>query len=317
MERSAAAPPKRWTRTCLLMSKWTSLIDRFLEELQGNNASPHTVKSYGSDLREFAGYFTVGDEPPPALAEIDLLALREWLAALHQHGAQAVTIRRKVAALRMFFRFLVRDGIVPANPAKLLRLPKLAQRLPSVPSAEEANALLDSVAAGEVKRPFPKRDLAIFELLYGCGLRVSELVGLDLKHLDRSEHWLLVRGKGKKERQVPVATKAWNALETYLSEARHGKDAETAVFLNHRGERLSDRAVRDIVKLYATALTSDPTLHPHSFRHAYATHLLADGADLRSIQELLGHARLSTTQKYTQVSLTDLMRVYDSAHPKA
>ena len=295
------------------MSEWAVQMERFLDELRGNNASPHTIKSYGSDLREFTAYFAVPEQPAPALGEIDLLALREWLAALHEHGAQAATIRRKVAALRMFFRFLQRDGVVPANPARLLRLPKLPQRLPPVPTAEETNALLDGVAAQQIARPFPKRDLALFELMYGCGLRVSELVGLDLEHLDINEHWLLVRGKGRKERQVPVAAKAWEALESYLR-TRGGAPAQRAVFLNHRGQRLSDRAVRLIVKLYSP---DDPTLHPHTFRHAYATHLLADGADLRSIQELLGHARLSTTQKYTQVSIEDLIRVYDSAHPKA
>ncbi len=292
------------------MSELLTRIENFAEELRRGNASPHTVKSYGSDLREFAAYFTIPDQPEPALAEFDLLSLREWVASLHEHGAKAVTIRRKVAALRMFFRFLMREGVVAANPARLLRLPKLPQHLPSVPSAEDTNALIDAIATKETERPFPKRDLAIFELLYGCGLRVSELVGLNLQDLDTHEHWLLVRGKGRKERQVPVAAKAWTALESYV-EARAGRPEQTAVFLNFRGARLTDRAVRYIVNFYAREL------HPHSFRHAYATHLLADGADLRSIQELLGHARLSTTQKYTQVSLTDLMRVYDAAHPKA
>jgi integrase/recombinase XerC len=292
------------------MSELLARIESFAEELRRNNASPHTIKSYGSDLHEFAAYFTIPDQPEPALAGFDLLSLREWLASLHERGAKAVTIRRKVAALRMFFRFLMREGVVAANPARLLRLPKLPQHLPSVPSAEDTNALIDGVAMDKNERPFPKRDLAIFELLYGCGLRVSELAGLNLQDLDTHEHWLLVRGKGRKERQVPVARKAWTALESYLI-VRAGEPRQTAVFLNHRGARITDRAVRYMVKFYAQEL------HPHSFRHAYATHLLADGADLRSIQELLGHARLSTTQKYTQVSLTDLMRVYDAAHPKA
>jgi integrase/recombinase XerC len=301
------------------MSEVTRLaqsIAGFLDELRRKNASPETIRAYGSDLREFAAYFTIPEQPAPALAGFDLLSLREWLAAQHEHGAQAVTIRRKVAALRMFFRFLVREGEVPSNPARLLRLPKMPQRLPSVPTAENTNALLDGVALNATERPFPKRDLALFELLYGCGLRVSELVGLDLEDIDIQEHWLRVRGKGRKERQVPMAGKAWQALDTYIQH-RGGTPAERAVFLNHRGQRLSARAVRYIVKIYALAMDQDPALHPHSFRHAYATHLLADGADLRSIQELLGHSRLSTTQKYTQVSLTDLMRVYDAAHPKA
>jgi integrase/recombinase XerC len=188
--------------------------------------------------------------------------------------------------------------------------------LPEVPSAETVNTLLDGVAADKLERPHPARDRAIFELLYGCGVRASELVGLNLEDLDRSERWLRVRGKGRKERQVPLPGKAADALERYLNERPVVRD-QRAVILNHRGGRLTTRGLSGIVKLYATFLSGDPSLHPHSFRHAYATHLLSAGADLRAIQELLGHARLSTTQKYTQVSLTDLMAVYDKAHPKA
>jgi len=291
-------------------------IDRFLDELHRKNSSPHTIKGYGSDLEDFRQYFTLPDLPAPTPGQFDLLSLREWLASLHERGVQPGTIRRKVAALRMLFRFLIREGEMESNPARLLRLPKLPHRLPSVPDAEKTNALLDGVALGNLERPFPKRDRAIFELLYGCGLRVSELVGLDVQHVDASDHWILARGKGRKERQVPVTRKAWSALENYLRD-RGAKTSQEAVFLNHRGARLTDRAVRQIVKFYATRLANDPSLHPHSFRHAYATHLLADGADLRAIQELLGHARLSTTQRYTQVSLTSLMAVYDKAHPKA
>jgi integrase len=168
-------------------------------------------------------------------------------------------------------------------------------------SEEQAGALLDGVAAGKMERPHPVRDVAIFELLYGCGLRVSELAGIDLEDIDRSEGWLRVRGKGRKERQVPLPGKAAAALERYLGERPVVRD-EPALLLNHRGGRLTDRGVRGIVKLYAAFLAGDSSIHPHSFRHAYATHLLANGADLRAIQELLGHARLSTTQKYTQVS---------------
>ena len=167
-----------------------------------------------------------------------------------------------------------------------------------------------------MERPHPARDRAIIELLYGCGLRVSEAAGLNLDDLDRDEGWLKVRGKGRKERQTPLPRKPAEALERYLAERPVVRD-EPAVFLNHRGGRLSDRGIRGIVKFYATQVLGDSSIHPHSFRHAYATHLLADGADLRAIQELLGHARLSTTQKYTKVTLTDLMAVYDKAHPRA
>ena len=298
------------------MSELREGIDRFIDELRLNNSSAHTIRAYAGDLAQFADYFDVPGQVTTPIEDLDLLSLREWLADLHEQGAQSVTIRRKVAALRMLFRYLMREGKIAANPARLLSLPKLPQRLPPVPDAEQTCALIDAVGAGTLERPYPKRDLAIFELLYGCGLRVSELVGANIEDLDTAEQWLRVRGKGRKERQVPIAGKATAALADYLAH-REGDAAERAIFLNHRGKRITDRAVRMIVKLYATALAGDPEMHPHTFRHAFATHLLADGADLRSIQELLGHARLSTTQRYTRVSLTDLMRVYDRAHPKA
>jgi integrase/recombinase XerC len=211
---------------------------------------------------------------------------------------------------------MLREGVVPVNVARLVRTPKAPQKLPEVMSADQVNALIDGVSTESLEQPHPVRDRAILELLYGCGVRVSELAGLNLHDLDRSEKWLRVRGKGRKERQVPMPGKAAEALERYLAERPVVRE-QAAVFLNHRGGRLTDRGIRGIVKLYATLLNGDPSIHPHSFRHAYATHLLADGADLRAIQELLGHARLSTTQKYTQVALTDLIAVYDKAHPKA
>jgi integrase/recombinase XerC len=167
-----------------------------------------------------------------------------------------------------------------------------------------------------IEKPSKERDIALLELLYGCGIRVSELVGINLEDIDLREGWLRVRGKGNKERQVPIGGRAVAAVERYL-EIRSAVPAERALFVNSRSTRLSDRQVRRLVKVYALVVTGDSTVHPHSFRHAYATHLLIDGADLRAIQELLGHARLSTTQKYTQVSLKDLQAVYDKAHPKA
>jgi integrase/recombinase XerC len=291
-------------------------ISLFLEELKRENASGHTVRCYASDLSQFLEYFSPLGGEPPGIRELDRLALREWLGELYRRKLKAVSMRRKVAALRSFFRFLIRQGLADVNVARLIRTPKAPKLLPRVMTAEQANALLDQIAAGRLERPHPARDLAIFELLYGCGLRISELVGLNVADLDLAGRWLLVRGKGKKERQVPYGSKAAGALDRYLTE-RPAQPDQTAVFLNHRGRRLSDRGARGIVKLYATLVGGDPSLHPHSFRHAFATHLLSDGADLRAIQELLGHARLSTTQKYTQVSLTDLMGVYDKAHPKA
>lgn len=298
------------------MSELARQIEDFLDELRRENASAHTIRNYASDLEQFLAYFTPPGGQAPAPREFDMLALREWLAQLYEQNLEAVSIRRKLAAVRSLFRHMMRNAAVEKNVARLVRTPKAPKTVPRVPTEEQTNALVDGVAADKLDAPFPKRDLAVFEMLYGCGLRVSELVGLNLDDIDSSERWLRVRGKGRKERQVPFGSKAADALAAYMT-TRDAAPNERAVFLNRRGARLSDRDVRRIVKFYAGMLLLDSSLHPHTLRHAYATHLLSDGADLRAIQELLGHSRLSTTQKYTQVSLTDLMRVYDSAHPKA
>jgi integrase/recombinase XerC len=289
---------------------------RYLDDLARAGSSAHTIDAYAADLREFLEALSPNGAPLPDPAAVDVLMMREWLAGLYRRGQTAVTIRRKVAAIRGLFRFMMREGLVSKNVARLIRTPKAPQKLPEVLTPDQVKGLLDGVSGGKLERPQPARDRAIFELLYGCGVRVSELTGLNLEDIDRTERWLRVRGKGRKERQVPLPGAAAEALERYLSERPVVRD-QAAVFLNHRRSRLSDRGIRGIVKLYATFINGDPSIHPHSFRHAYATHLLADGADLRAIQELLGHARLSTTQKYTQVSLTDLMAVYDKSHPKA
>jgi len=291
-------------------------IGRFLAELERKQVSPHTLEAYGGDLRQFLEYFTPPEGAPPPLAQFQVLEIREWLADLYSRKLHVVSIRRKLAAVRALFRFLAREGLIRVNPARLVRTPKAPKSLPPVMTAEQVNGLIDAVGGGKFERPHPARDRAIFEFLYGCGLRVSELVGLNLEDLDCTERWIRVRGKGRKERQVPYASKAADSLTRYLEERRPAAQ-ERALFLNHRGRRLTARGVAGIVKLYGILVNGDSSIHPHSFRHAYATHLLADGADLRAIQELLGHARLSTTQKYTQVSLTDLMEVYDQAHPKA
>lgn len=285
----------------------------FLAQLERENASPHTVRNYQSDLAQFCQYFTVeGKTPGPN--EIDGLAIREWMASLYDAKLDAVTIRRKLAAVRSLFKYLHRSGVVGANHARLARTPKAPKRLPAVMTATQMNALLDQAPTKGVQSdaPHPERDVAILELLYGCGIRVSELVAINVEDIDWSEGWVRVRGKGKKERQVPVTERALSTLRQYLAK-RPTRPGENAVFLNHRGVRLTDTSARKIVKAYST----DPAVHPHSFRHAYATHLLAAGADLRTIQELLGHARLSTTQKYTRVSIEDLMRIYNKSHPKA
>jgi integrase/recombinase XerC len=291
-------------------------VHRFLEDLRLKNASPHTLRNYGIDLAQFVEYFSPPGAQPPAARQFTPLQLREWLGGLYRRELNPVSIRRKLAAVRSLFQFLAREGTISSNIARLVRTPKAPQRLPAVPSAEQTNALVDGVGQDRLERPYPERDRLLFELLYGCGLRISEVVGLDLDDLDRTEQWIRVRGKGRKERLVPYASKAAAALVSYLRK-RTPKPGERALLVNHLGRRLSDRGARGIVKFYARMISGDASIHPHSLRHAFATHLLADGADLRAIQELLGHARLSTTQKYTQVSLTDLMAVYDRAHPKA
>jgi integrase/recombinase XerC len=298
------------------MSELARRIDDYLAELARAGSSAHSVRAYAADLRQFLTHLSPPQGEPPAPRAIDLLLLREWLAALYRDNLTTLTIRRKLAAVRGLFRFLVREGQIQINVARLVRTPKAPQRLPDVMTAEQANVLIDGVGTQAPERPYPVRDRAIFEVLYGCGLRISELAGLNLEDVDRTQGWLRVRGKGRKERQVPLPGKAAEALERYLAERAVVRD-ERAVFLNHRRGRLTDRGLRGIVKFYGVLVAGDSSIHPHSLRHAYATHLLADGADLRAIQELLGHARLSTTQKYTQVSLTDLMKVYDNAHPKA
>jgi integrase/recombinase XerC len=298
------------------MSELETAIEDFLGDRSRRNDSPHTLRNYGADLREFLEYFSPPGAAPPALAGIDLLSLREWLGHLYGRDQKPATIRRKLASLRALFRYLSREHRIERDPARLLRLPRMPKMLPDVPNTEVTNALVDGSSNGDLERPFPARDRLLLELLYGCGLRISETVGLNLADFDRGERWLRVRGKGRKERQVPYGSKAAAALDTYL-ESRQSETEPDALFLNHRGERLTDRGARNIVKFYATYVAGDSSIHPHTLRHAFATDLLSNGADLRAIQELLGHARLSTTQKYTQVSLMDLMRVYDSAHPKA
>lgn len=284
-------------------------IERFLDARRRENFSGQTLRAYRSDLRQFAA------SVPQELERIDLAALRLWMSRLYEQGLSAVSLRRKVAAVRSFFRFLVKEGVLANNTARLLSTPKAPKTLPRVMTQEQVNRLLDE-AAEQQKRAQLARDVAILEVLYGCGVRVSELTALNVEDLDLAEGWIRVRGKGKKERQAPVPSKAAAALERYMA-GRRAAAGERAVFVNRFGKRLTDRGVRNIVKFYATLLAGDSSVHPHSFRHAFATHLLSDGADLRSIQELLGHARLSTTQKYTKVSLEDLMAVYDRSHPKA
>ena len=302
------------------------------------SASASTVRNYKLDLEQFIGYLSPPGAKPVALRDIDHRLIREFLGHLHDKGLQKSSIARKLASLRSFFKYCVREGSLARSPARLVSTPKLPKRIPSILSSEEMNAFLDSlVSVAEAAipvRPRPgapedesrllaKRDRAILELLYSSGLRVSELTGLNIGDMDRKGLMLRVRGKGNKERVVPYGSKAEQALELYwpvradlLSRGGDCTDPE-ATFLNFAGQRLTTRSIRRILKKYVRLVNINWDLHPHSLRHAFATHLLADGADLRAIQELLGHASLSTTQKYTHASIRQLMEVYDKAHPRA
>ena len=327
-------------------------IEKFLHYLRyERNASGHTLRSYECDLLQFLAYLTPPGSKPVGLAEVDHRLIREFMGHLHDLRLERSSIARKLAALRSFFKFCVREGVLTQNPGRLVATPKLPKRVPAVLTAEEMNNFLDQLArmsltaeragaaratpegartrrrgpgmAEEQARRAIRRDRTILELLYASGLRVSELVGLDLADLDRTEQMLRVRGKGRKERIVPYGSKAEAAFEAYwpvraelLRKAGSRGDSE-AVFLNPAGRRLTVRSVGRIVKKYVRLVNVNWDLHPHSLRHAFATHLLADGADLRAIQELLGHRSLSTTQKYTHASIRQLMEVYDKAHPRA
>src|ERR1700746_993798 len=329
-------------------------IETYLEYLRSvRNSCPHTVLNYGKDLQQFAAYLAPPEEKIPALGKISHQIIREYIGYLHSQGLQKSSIARKLASLRSFFKHCVREDMLKENPARLVPTPKLPKRIPSVLSAEEMNDFLNQLAAparpGSDTRPprlalargpgkgvssndeglLLKRDRALLELLYAAGLRVSELTGLNLADMDRREKMLRVRGKGNKERIVPYGGKAQEALEAYWpvreqlllpaspGRRRRGAAHSEAIFLNYAGRRLTQRSVGRIVKKYVRLANMNWDLHPHSLRHAFATHLLADGADLRAIQELLGHQSLSTTQKYTHASIRQLMDIYDKAHPHA
>ncbi len=288
----------------------------FLDYLRRERrAGPHTLRNYAADLRQFAA---AAGAATPAEA-IDAARIRAFLATLHARGAAKASVARRLATLRSFFRYLMQEGRLGANPARAVASPKLPKRLPPIPTAEQLNRALDTRPSGDEAACFPEREQAMLELLYGSGLRVSELAGLDLDSLDALGQTLRVRGKGGKERIVPFGAKARQALEAYLPRRAAGLAGRTAMalFLNHRGGRLTDRSARRVVQAWARRRGLPPQLHPHTLRHAFASHLLAEGADLRVIQEMLGHASLATTQKYTQTEIRQLMAVYDRAHPKA
>jgi len=301
------------------------LIDRYLNYLRyERNASPHTIRNYQSDLQQFHDYLKGGD--PQAAVDvrsIDALRIRGFLAFLFEREKKKTSIARKLAAVRAFYKFLAKDHVLAENPAATVSTPKLDKTLPRIMTEEEMNSFLDRLAeAVQTGDPRMRRDRAILELLYASGLRVSELVGLDLRSVSFGDGMLLVRGKGRKERIVPFGSKAKQALNEYLPVRERilmegKKGGQAALFLNARGDRLTTRSVDRLVKQYVRTYGPNVKVSPHSLRHAFASHLLTEGADLRAIQEMLGHRSLATTQKYTQVSIKQLMEVYDKTHPKA
>jgi len=319
--------------------KWP--IDRFIDYLRyERNASPYTIREYRRDLKDFEAYLTPPGEKTLPLMEVDHRVIREYVSSLYDRGLKKSSVARGLASMRTFFRFCIRERYAIQNPARLVATPKLPRRVPRVLSAEEMNTFLDGLeetarkqkgrrvrrttAKSEQAAAFVlKRDRAILELFYASGLRVSELVGLDLEDIDFAGQMLRVLGKGRKERVVPFGRKAQAALDAYgplreevLARPR-GKPDYNAVFVSLRGTRMTTRTVYTRVRIYARLANVNWDLHPHSLRHAFATHLLIDGADLRAIQELLGHVSLSTTQRYTQSNIRQLAEVYDKSHPHA
>ncbi len=281
------------------------------------------MRNYASDLEQFRD-FVCGiekrDDIP--LAQIDRLTIREWMAVLDASGSKKATRARKLASLRTFFQFLIREGKLETNPAKLVATPRIERKLPNHLSMEDAVRFIETP---NINTDLGRRDRAIIEFLYATGIRVSELVGINLSDIDFRERLVRVTGKRKKERIVPFHEHALQALMLYLEETRPmflmecspAERDDNAVFLHRRGGRLTTRSVGRMIDKYIKHCADIHDISPHSLRHSFATHLLDQGADLRDIQELLGHARLSTTQIYTQVSMEKMIEVYDKAHPKA
>jgi integrase/recombinase XerC len=289
-------------------------VTDFLRHLHERNASPHTIKAYTGDLANFACY--AGSR---AWEEIDHIAIRGFLSRLYEKGLSKTSVARSLAAVRSLYRWLAREGVVEQNPAKLVATPKLPKKLPRVPTIEEMNSVLDGQMPETAA--FAERDRLMLELLYGCGIRNSELTGINLDDIRLSAEAILIRGKGKKERYVPFGESAKKALTAYLP-ARQTALAESrrnshALLINRRGGRLTTRSVGRIIKKIAVAKGLSPDVHPHTLRHAFGTHMLEEGADLRAIQELLGHERLRTTERYTQLSMKHVLAVYDKTHPRA
>ena len=289
-------------------------VDQFLRSLRQRNASVHTIKAYRGDLDEFAAY--AGSR---GWKQIDHVTIRGFLSRLYEKGLGKTSVARSLAAVRSLYRWLAQEGVVEQNPAALVSTPKLPKKLPRVPTIEEMNGVLDGkmpeVAA------FPERDRLMLELLYGCGIRSSELTGINLDDIRLSTEAILIRGKGKKERYVPFGDSVKAALAAYLPVRQqmlaNSRKNNAGLLINWRSGRLTTRSVGRIIKKIAVAKGLSPDVHPHTLRHAFGTHMLEEGADLRAIQEMLGHERLSTTQRYTQLSIKHVLHVYDQTHPRA
>ena len=298
-------------------------VDLFLAMLaHERNASPHTIRAYERELHNFVEFVVAQYGSRFALTHIEHLHIRAYLGDLYGRGLSKASVARALAAIRSWFKWLARQGLVEQSPAVLVATPKLPKHLPRVPTIEEMNHVVESAA--DEAAAWPERDRVIFELLYGCGIRNAELVGIDLADIHWANEALLVGGKGRKERYVPLGDAAAQALRAYLP-VREQKLAaagqtSTALLLNLRlrgGGRLTTRSVGRIVKHISLAHGLPADVHPHTLRHAFGTHMLEEGADLRAIQELLGHERLSTTQRYTQLTVGQVAEVYDRTHPRA
>ena len=310
------------------------LVGDYLRVLNNERAaSAHTLRAYERELGQFASFIAERFGPEHTPDRIEHTHIRAYLGILYDRGLAKASTARALAAIRSWFKWLARTGHIEQNVASLVATPRLPKHLPRVPSIEQMNRVVDTV--GDDAASWPARDRAILELLYGCGIRNAELTGLDLKDIYWAQEVILVRGKGKKQRYVPLGDAAASALREYLAErsarlaaggADKSRHATPALFVNMRlrglnktgGEaRLTTRSVGRIVKKVAILRGLSSDVHPHTLRHAFGTHLLEEGADLRAIQELLGHERLSTTQRYTQLTTAQLTQVYDKTHPRA
>jgi integrase/recombinase XerC len=318
------------------VSEFDRLAEGFLAMLANERgASEHTVRAYAREVRSFAAYLGETLGKSASVSAVEHLHIRAYLGLLYERGLTKASAARALAAVRSWFKWLAKEGKVAQNPALLVSTPKLPKHLPRVPSVEEVNRVLNSLDGDGVAKKneveaaaWPERDRVIFELLYGCGIRNSELVGLNMGSVKWRDDAVLVRGKGRKERLVPLGDEAATALRAYLPlrEAKlmaAGKGAlvhEGPLMMNlrMRGDcRLTTRSVGRIVKAIALSRGLAADVHPHTLRHAFGTHMLEEGADLRAIQEMLGHERLSTTQRYTQLTVGQVQKVYDETHPRA